>query len=96
LGRSTAGLEPLARGELAIAEILVNANLSLTELSNEKVFPAIAIDVGPAGCSVTRTIDPDRDTVRFEPDGRLELCGAGNPKSAAEEQGGAGDPKYAA
>ena len=83
------GLQPLARRELAVAEIPVNANLSLMELPDEKVFLAIAIDVGPAGRSVTGAFDPDRHTVRFEADRRLELRGAGQwrarrPANSAE------------
>ncbi len=50
-GRSTFGLQPLARRELAIAKILVEADLSAIELSDEKVFLAVAIDVGPAGAA---------------------------------------------
>ena len=75
-GHRAFGLQPLARRELAVAKILVDADLSAVELSDEKVFLAIAIDVGPAGRSVTGAFDPDRHTVRFEADRRLELCGA--------------------
>jgi hypothetical protein len=80
------GFQPLARRELAVAKIPVNANLSLIEPSHEQVFPAITIDVCPARRIETGTFDPDRRPVRFEADRRLKLCGATNGKHAAHQQ----------
>jgi hypothetical protein len=78
-------LQPLSSREFAVAEVLVNADLSLSELPDEKVLLAIAVDIGPTGGGVTRTLDSDRNAVAFEAHRRFEICGACG-KPATDQQ----------
>ena len=75
-GHLAFGLQPVARRELAVAEVLEDADLALVELPDEQVLLAVAVDVGPAGRRVAGAFDADRHAVRLEADRRLELGGA--------------------
>jgi hypothetical protein len=56
--------------------MIVEVDLSSMELADKKVLLALAIDVGPTGRRVARAFDPDRHSVRLEPDRWLEFGGA--------------------
>src|SRR5262249_45114043 len=86
LGHRAFGLQPLARGELGVAEILVDADLPAVKLPDEQVLPAVAIDVGPAWRRPTAGLDPERLAARFEPDRWLELAREPDSKSASREE----------
>ena len=58
LGHRAVGLEPVARGELAVAQVLVDADLPAVELPDEQVLLAVAVDVGPAGAGPARAPRP--------------------------------------
>ena len=75
------GLQPVAGRELAVAEILVDADLPAVELADEQVLLAVAVDVGPAGRRVAGVLDPDRHAARLESDRRLEFRGAADGES---------------
>src|SRR3954447_14796708 len=76
LGHLALGFQPLARRELAVAQVLVDADLPAVELPDEQVLLPVAIEVSPAGAGPAGPFDADGHAIRLQPHRRLELRGA--------------------
>src|SRR5690606_19679279 len=54
------GLEPLAGGVLAVAQVRVELDFAIPELADEQVLLAVAVDVGPTGGRITGAVHAHR------------------------------------
>jgi hypothetical protein len=79
------GLQPDAPCEFALTEVLEDADLSLRELTDEKILLAIAVNVGPTRRGETRAFHADGHSICFQTHRTFEFRGAAQD-GAAEGQ----------
>jgi hypothetical protein len=84
LGHVSVRLQPLACRELPFPEILEDADLSVSELSDQQVFFGIAINIGPTRGGVPRAFHADSGpVVRRHTNRSLEVGSAAQTSAAA-------------